>query len=400
MDWLTFLHAGEFHLDQPLLGPPDPPEPLQQLLLQAPYEAATQVVDLAIENQVDFVVLSGGVVNWQWSGPRGPKFLVEQFEQLAASGIEVYWAAGPEELPQQWPQSLPLPQNVHVFSAQKVEKILHCRRGKPVATLLGLSRPEERKVRVEEFLVPDCVEPIIAVIHARAEGGALQRSGIHYWALGGSGEPRTLYCQDRAARFCGSPQARTPHQSGGTCTLVHMTPAGDIALEELPCAAAVYHQGILRTQSLNSPEQLREAFLQAAQECPRGKQPVLASWQVEAAGAELLALWDPQQHRRLLEQLWEWAQELAPPVWTLELVPGAAPGTEHPLWEQVEGALARQPLQSQWLPRLEQLGPEEDLLLVRELLQGFSPWHEELLPACRTLAQAVLAHASNKEPKP
>src|SRR5436309_299483 len=55
-----FLHAGGFLLDQPLSGLVEIPEPLTELLIDAPFSAAQKVFDAAVEEQVvDYWALGG-----------------------------------------------------------------------------------------------------------------------------------------------------------------------------------------------------------------------------------------------------------------------------------------------------------------------------------------------------
>src|SRR5687767_9806051 len=54
-----FLHAGDFALDVPLTAVPGAPASLRELLIDAPYLAAERVFGAAIEERVDFLVLSG-----------------------------------------------------------------------------------------------------------------------------------------------------------------------------------------------------------------------------------------------------------------------------------------------------------------------------------------------------
>ena len=58
-----FLQAGAFELDQPLAGLTEIPEPLTELLIDAPFSAAQKVFDAAIEERVDFVVLNGDLID-------------------------------------------------------------------------------------------------------------------------------------------------------------------------------------------------------------------------------------------------------------------------------------------------------------------------------------------------
>src|SRR5215204_2447145 len=86
-----FLHAADLRLELPVVGLDEVPAHLLDALLNAPYDAARRVFDAAIKERVDFVILSGNVVNPLRCGPRGIAFLLEQFHRLAEAEINVYW---------------------------------------------------------------------------------------------------------------------------------------------------------------------------------------------------------------------------------------------------------------------------------------------------------------------
>src|SRR5262245_59140802 len=110
-----FLHASDLHLERPPSGLALAPEHLRPTLLETPYLAAERVFDIALNEQVDFVVLSGDVVHLESAGPRALVFLAEQFQRLAERDIQVYWAGGNVDPPESWPAALHLPSNVHRF---------------------------------------------------------------------------------------------------------------------------------------------------------------------------------------------------------------------------------------------------------------------------------------------
>src|SRR5262249_12417051 len=112
-----FLHASDFHLDQPLQGLAEVPDHLAELLADAPYQAATRVFDLALAENVDFVLLIGGLVDPHRAGPRGLRFLSEQFARLAEREITVYWATSASDGRERWPVNLHLPANVHLLGS-------------------------------------------------------------------------------------------------------------------------------------------------------------------------------------------------------------------------------------------------------------------------------------------
>src|SRR4029078_3674487 len=95
-----FLHASGFALDQPVAGLAEVPEPLAEPLVDAPYLSAQKLLCAALEERVDFVVLSGDLVDLARPSPRAIAFLLENFERLDTHGIAVYWACGGLDPPQ------------------------------------------------------------------------------------------------------------------------------------------------------------------------------------------------------------------------------------------------------------------------------------------------------------
>ncbi|MBI1902730.1 MAG: DNA repair exonuclease [Planctomycetia bacterium] len=232
---MRFVHASDLHLEQPPYGMADVPEHWREKLVEAPYQAATRVFDLAAEHSVDLVVLAGDVVDWRAAGPRGSWFLVEQFRRLADLDIPVYWAGGGVDPPDRWPDGLALPDNVHRFAAGRVEEHICRRRGKAVARIAGTSRHKARAVRAHEFHPDPDGLLTIAVAHGTADEEPLRARQIHYWALGGQHSATTLFAGKHVAHWSGSPQARQPLETGPHgCTLVEVDPEGRPQTKFLP----------------------------------------------------------------------------------------------------------------------------------------------------------------------
>jgi hypothetical protein len=83
MSNFRFLHAGAFRLDQPPNGLGEVPEPLIDLLIDAPFLAAQKVFDAAIEERVDFLVLTGDLADLAHASARSVAFLLDNFERLS-----------------------------------------------------------------------------------------------------------------------------------------------------------------------------------------------------------------------------------------------------------------------------------------------------------------------------
>ena len=146
-----FLHAGGFALDQPLHGLAEIPEPLEELLIAAPYQAAQKVFDAALEERADFVVLTGDLIDLARPSPRAISFLLDNFERLHAHGISVYWAGGRLDPPQDWPAAARLPSTVKPFASHEPEELSHFRGNRPVVNIVGRSWHGTATFQVGEF---------------------------------------------------------------------------------------------------------------------------------------------------------------------------------------------------------------------------------------------------------
>ncbi len=231
-----FLHAADVHLERPLFGVADLPGPLREIALAAPYEAARRVVQAALDEKVDFVVLSGDLLHAELTGPRGPIFVREQFQKLHSAGIPVYWAGGHVDPPEAWPQGIELPDNVKRFSGQRPQEFCLEHDGAVLARICGISRREKSGLRPADFW-PDAGGAFtIVVAYGAARREALVPRGVHYWALGGLHSRQVLVEGQTLAVYPGTTQGREPREAGAHgCTLVDVDEQGSARLAPLAC---------------------------------------------------------------------------------------------------------------------------------------------------------------------
>lgn len=239
---LRFLHASDFHLERPLGGVAAVPSALRELFIEAPYRAAARAFDAALAEQVDFVVLAGDLVDVEAAGPRGPLFLCEQFDRLAARGIRVYWAAGQSDPPDQWPAIFDLPDNVERFATSDTSELRHLRDGTAVARILGQGQPRRRKLRAADFTLDVQGLFTVAVAYGEAESAALVGGAVDYWALGSRHERATLASAPHVAHYPGTPQGRHPGETGAHgATLVVVDSSGPPRLSLVAAEVARWH---------------------------------------------------------------------------------------------------------------------------------------------------------------
>ncbi len=211
---IRFIHAADFHLERPMQDLLDLPEHLKSLLVDAPWKAVENLFEMAIVENVDFVLLAGDLLNPVSCGAVGPAFLLDHFERLNQAKIQVYWAAGTVDDPDRWPESVALPPNVHLFSKKQVEPLMFRRNGVPLATILGRSNDGRESIRAAEFQVDEDDTYVIALAHGKAERDTLMSQKIDFWALGGLHNRQTLHGEAPHMRVCGSPQGRSFSEPG------------------------------------------------------------------------------------------------------------------------------------------------------------------------------------------
>ncbi|MFO0904104.1 MAG: DNA repair exonuclease [Pirellulales bacterium] len=284
---IRFLHASDFHLEQPLYGLSSVPEHLRELALEAPYLAATRVFDNAILEHVDFVVLSGDILDPFQAGPRGLAFLLEQFQRLADRSIEVYWSGGRSDSPEAWPATVPLPPNVTYFGTGKLEERTQVRHEASPATLLGISWTDRLRIHPSEFRCDTSDRFKIAVVHGEFDAGTLVRQNIQYWALGGEHQRKTLYSTPYAAHYPGSPQGRCGDEPGPHgCTLVSVDPDGKARLQAIPTDVIRWHDERLVISEAITKADLQRLLRDRMQALVAevGDRALLVNWRLEANG--------------------------------------------------------------------------------------------------------------------
>ncbi len=237
---VRFLHASDLRLHEPLAGLSEFPPAWQPVLASAAYDAATRMFDAAIAERVEFVLLSGNVVDLDVGGPRALAFLLSQFERLGQRGIEVFWCAGPQDHLDRWPTAIELPGNVRLFASTLVDGVTVRRREKVVATVYGSAYDPQRS-SWKDFQAGAGVGLPIGLTSLSAERGPLEMArlagqGIRYWALGGQAKRDVSTHSGVVVAFPGTPQGRGSSAVGAHgAVLVSLEVDGQLRTQTVDC---------------------------------------------------------------------------------------------------------------------------------------------------------------------
>jgi exonuclease SbcD len=280
-----FLHAADFHLEQPLAGLREVPEHLRDVLIDAPYRAAELVFDCAIAESVDFVLLAGDIAALDEAGPRAIGFLMNQFQRLAERQIAVYWAGGEVDAPAATPEEVRWPKNVHIFAPDKPSTAIYERRGQVVANIVGQSATANAPIRAKRFAALSQPPFTIALAYGQPNSKGLEHQGIDYWALGGQHQAANIGNQQLQAWYAGSPQARHVAQTGAHgCVLVSVDFQGQVDTRQVETDVVRFHQESLTCTRRTTADDLRQllvGFIETLAATTRD-QITLASWKIAA----------------------------------------------------------------------------------------------------------------------
>ena len=226
-----FIHAADLHLDSPLQGLELHEGAPAKLLRGATRRALENLVNLTIEEDVDFLLIAGDIYDGDWKDYSTGLFFRSQMVRLKDQGIPVYLISGNHDAASVISKKLPLPENVHPFSTRKAESREVA--GVP-AVIHGQGFPNRA---VPENLATEYPPALsgkfnIGLLHTSLNGMKghdtyapcslqdLRAKGYDYWALGHIHQPEVL-STDPWIVFAGNPQGRHIRETGARgCQLV------------------------------------------------------------------------------------------------------------------------------------------------------------------------------------
>ena len=106
-----------FHLDSPFVGLSTLPATVYEKVKNATFASFTKIIDLAIEEKVDFIIIAGDIYDGEDRSIRAQLYFKREMERLDKAGVPAYLVHGNHYyLGGSWTK-ISLPKNVHVFPA-------------------------------------------------------------------------------------------------------------------------------------------------------------------------------------------------------------------------------------------------------------------------------------------
>ncbi len=193
---MKFIHAADIHLDSPLSGLAAYKDAPADLLRTVTRDAFTRLVDEAIEEAVDFIVIAGDLYDGSWKDYNTGHFFCREMGRLNKVGIPVYLLFGNHDADSEMTKRLTLPPNVHQFESRKANTFLidelkvalHGRSYKDAATFenLAVTYPDPVAGWLNIGVLHTALgsSNSIHVNYAPCSIAELNAKGYQYWALG------------------------------------------------------------------------------------------------------------------------------------------------------------------------------------------------------------------------
>lgn len=238
---LKFIHAADLHIDSPLRGLEAYEGAPADQLRGATREAFANVVTLALEESVDFLIVAGDLFDGKWPDMRTGLWTASQFRRLDREGISVYLVRGNHDAESRVRRSVSWPENVHEFSVRKPQTLQLESLGVALHGQ-GFAKQECQDDLAANYpeAVKDCFN--IGVLHTSLTGSSehdtyaptredvLVGRGYDYWALGHVHQRSVPPIRtDPYIAFCGNAQGRHIRETGEKGCLLVTVEDGEIA---------------------------------------------------------------------------------------------------------------------------------------------------------------------------
>ncbi len=237
-----FLHAADVHLDSPLRGLERYEGAPVEEIRGATRRAFVNLVDLALREEVAFVLLAGDLYDGDWRDYNTGLFFISQMRRLEAAAIPVFVVAGNHDAASQITKVLRPPGNVRLLATKRPETVRLEETGVAIHGQ-GFAGASVKEDLAAGYPPADPFLFNVGLLHTSLDGrpgyanyapctvDGLRSRGYQYWALGHVHE-REEVCREPWIVFPGVLQGRHVRETGAKgATLVSVEEREVVAVE-------------------------------------------------------------------------------------------------------------------------------------------------------------------------
>jgi len=228
-----FIHCSDLHIDSPFKGFSSVEHSLVEILRQSTYQAFQNIVELALKEEVEAVLIAGDIYDGAEKSLEAQLKFRRGLQKLSDAEIDTFIVHGNHDPLDSWSASLEWPERVHVFSGTQVECIPVEKNGVVKAYIHGISYPQRdvRENLAQKFSRGNGEGFAVGLLHsnvghqpghdnyAPCSMDDLIAGEMDYWALGHIHRFHVLRESNPAVVYSGNSQARHMRESGekGCC---------------------------------------------------------------------------------------------------------------------------------------------------------------------------------------
>ncbi len=266
-----FLHTSDIHLDSPLRGLQRYDSAPVEEFRNATRKALQNLISLAINEKVDFVLISGDLYDGDWKDFNTGLFLIRQMTKLLENNISVFIISGNHDAESRITRDLRMPGNIHIFSNSAPETRILDDLGVAIHGQ-GFATRSVLKDLTPSY--PDAIPSLfnIGMLHTSLTGreghepyapcttGGLLSKGYDYWALGHV-HKREIVNYKPLIIFPGNTQGRNIRETGNKgCTLVTVKDREDVSEVHHDTDLLRWSSCSLNAGGIETPEDMLDAL--------------------------------------------------------------------------------------------------------------------------------------------
>ncbi|WP_106498108.1 metallophosphoesterase family protein [Lentibacillus sp. Marseille-P4043] len=298
---ISFLHAADLHLDSPFKGLARIPEEIFKEVQESTFIALDRLVNVAINKQVNFVLLVGDLFDNEKQSLKGQIHLRDAFEKLKRHHIYVYLSYGNHDYLNGNHYPITYPENVFTFQQETIQHFLYEQNGETLASIYGFSY-ENRAVHDNKAIefpeLNDAIPFHIAMLHGSLQSNTehdvyapfqlsdLSKQHFDYWALGHI-HKREILSVNPPIIYPGNIQGRNRKESGEKgCYHVVLNEVGAATTSFIPLQALCFENVSVDISECDQPHQLEIAIQHALVEQYHNLGPILVSLTLTSTNPE------------------------------------------------------------------------------------------------------------------
>lgn len=255
MKTIRFVHCSDLHIDSPMERISSINSALGELLRQSTYESFNNIIDMAIRESVDCVLISGDIYNSADKSLKAQLKFRDGLNRLSNKGIPTFIVHGNHDPLNSWSAKLDWPNDVFIFPGDRVECLPLVKNGEMIAQICGISFAERDIFEnlALKFKRKRENVPRIGLLHtnigtntghapyAPCTVADLTARGMDYWALGHIHAHNILKASNPAIVYAGCSQSTHSGQTGEKgCCLVTVEPGIEPDIRFIPTDTVRY----------------------------------------------------------------------------------------------------------------------------------------------------------------